>query len=327
MNLADISLTLIYGAMAAYTVAMIAFGIDLAGYRGRAARIGMSVTWSAFALHLAGTVLRGIAAGRVPWANMYEFTLTFTCVAVAVFLFLARTRSLEALGVFVTFAALVSLGIAVAVLYVQVIGTPPILDSYWLVLHVVTAVIATGLFTFAALLAFFQLLTSRPDKRKGKAAKRAEEPVGVAADTDRRIAERLGEEAAETGEAGETGETVSLGRQGRFGRILAALPSAKTLEENSFRITVIGFILWTFTLIAGAVWAAHAWGRAWNWDPKETMTLVVWFVYAAYLHARSTRGWSGRRAAWLCLAGFVVLMLNYYAVNFLADSRHAYTGL
>lgn len=318
MNLADISLTLIYGAMAAYTVAMIAFGIDLAGYRGRAARIGMSVTWAAFGLHLAGTVLRGIAAKRVPWANMYEFTLTFTCVAVAVFLFLARTRSLEALGVFVTFAALVSLGIAVAVLYVHVIGTPPILDSYWLVLHVVTAVIATGLFTFAALLAFFQLLTSGKEKRR--APQRAEEPVGVAADTDRRIADRLRQDSL-------ADSTDSPKPEGRLGRLRAALPSPKILEENSFRLTVVGFILWTFTLIAGAVWAARAWGRAWNWDPKETMTLVVWFVYAAYLHARSTRGWSGRRAAWLCLAGFVVLMLNYYAVNFLADSRHAYTGL
>ncbi|MDO5722813.1 MAG: c-type cytochrome biogenesis protein CcsB [Flaviflexus sp.] len=321
MNLADASLTLVYGAMAAYTVAMIAFGIDLAGYRGRAGRIGMSVTWAAFALHLAGTVLRGIAAGRVPWANMYEFTLTFTCVAVAVFLILTRTRPLEALGVFVTFAALVSLGIAVAVLYVKVAGTPPILDSYWLVIHVVTAVIATGLFTFAALLAFFQLATSRKNKRRS-APKRAEEPVGVAADTDRRIAERLTHEETAAGP-----ETVSVAPAGRFSRLITALPDPKTLEENSFRITVIGFILWTFTLIAGAVWAAHAWGRAWNWDPKETMSLVVWFVYAAYLHARSTRGWSGRRAAWLCLLGFVVLMLNYYAVNFLADSRHAYTGL
>lgn len=323
MTLADVSLTLIYGAMAAYMVAMIAFGVDLAGYRetGRAARIGMSVTWAAFGLHFGGTLARGIAAGRVPWANMYEFTLTFTCVAVAVFLVLSRRRDLHAVGVFVTLAALVSLGIAVAVLYVKVAGTPPILDSYWLVIHVVTAVIATGLFTFAALLAFLQLVKmGRGGKTKSKRVPASVGGRGVAAETDRRIAERLAEEEHDA-------ESVPAERPGRLGRILSALPGAQSLEENSFRLTVIGFILWSFTLIAGAVWAAHAWGRAWNWDPKETMTLVVWFVYAAYLHARSTRGWSGRGAAWLCLLGFVVLMLNYYAVNFLADSRHAYTGL
>lgn len=307
MNLEEVSLTLVYGAMAAYTIAMIAFSIDLTTADRkqevrRAANIGMSVTVLGFFLHLAGTILRGIAGSRVPWANMYEFTLTFTCVAVGTYLVLARKRDLRVLGTFVNGLALLSLGIAVAVLYVRVQGTPPILDHYWLVIHVSTATLAMGLFAFAALMSALQLVQLRKEEKAKK-----EEKVAVNA----------GASGSDTLESQET-EKASRWR---------SLPSAKELESGAMRVTVVGFLLWTFTLIAGAIWAEHAWGRPWNWDPKETMSLVVWGFYAAYLHARTTRGWEGKRAAWLNIIGILALMVNYYVINFFVDSLHSYAGV
>lgn len=301
MNLEEISLILVYGAMAVYTIAMIAFGIDLtsAGKEvkvRKAANIGMSLTVLGFGFHGVGTVLRGVAGSRVPWANMYEFTLTFTCVAVGTYLVLARKRDLRVLGTFVNGLAVLSLGIAVAVLYVRVQGSPPILDHYWLVIHVSTATLAMGLFAFAALMSALQLVQIRKEEKEKAKAK-----------------------AVAAGD----GDTVVDEKPSR----LRNLPAAKDLETGALRVTVVGFLLWTFTLIAGAIWAEHAWGRPWNWDPKETMSLVVWGFYAAYLHARTTRGWEGKRAAWLNVIGIAALMVNYYVINFFVDSLHSYAGL
>ena len=84
------------------------------------------------------------------------------------------------------------------------------------------------------------------------------------------------------------------------------------------------FPLWTFAIAAGSVWAEYAWGRFWGWDPKETWSLVAWVVYAAYLHARVTAGWKGRRAAWLALIGVATFWFNFVGVNLLAGGLHSY---
>ena len=89
----------------------------------------------------------------------------------------------------------------------------------------------------------------------------------------------------------------------------------------------MGFVLWTFTLIFGAIWANYAWGRYWNWDPKETWTFVIWIVYAVYLHARATVGFRGKTAAYFCIAGFVCVIFNYTIVNTVINGLHSYSGL
>ncbi len=89
----------------------------------------------------------------------------------------------------------------------------------------------------------------------------------------------------------------------------------------------LSFPLWTFTLVAGAIWAEKAWGRYWGWDPKEVWTFVIWVVYAAYLHARATRGWDGRRATYLAIAGFVCVLLNFGVVNIFFSGEHSYAGI
>ncbi|WBL20480.1 c-type cytochrome biogenesis protein CcsB [Citricoccus sp. NR2] len=108
---------------------------------------------------------------------------------------------------------------------------------------------------------------------------------------------------------------------------LRLVPPSFALENWSYRINAVSFVMWTFTVIAGAIWAEQAWGRYWNWDAKEVWSFVIWVVYAGYLHARATRGWTGTRAAWLNMVGFGCLVFNYTIVNIYFPSLHSYAGL
>jgi ABC-type transport system involved in cytochrome c biogenesis permease subunit len=105
------------------------------------------------------------------------------------------------------------------------------------------------------------------------------------------------------------------------------LPPAATLDGLAYRTIAFGFFLWTFGVIAGAMWAEQSWGRFWGWDPKETGSFLTWVAYAAYLHARATRGARGRGAAWIGLWSFAVLMFTYYGVNLVIVGLHSYAGL
>jgi cytochrome c-type biogenesis protein CcsB len=116
-------------------------------------------------------------------------------------------------------------------------------------------------------------------------------------------------------------------RKGEVRGWLTALPGSAALERMTYGMHIVAFPLWTFTLIAGAIWAEQAWGRYWGWDPKETWTFVIWVVYAAYLHARATTTWTTRQATWVALVGVVCLILNYTAVNLLMTGLHSYSGV
>jgi len=96
------------------------------------------------------------------------------------------------------------------------------------------------------------------------------------------------------------------------------------LDNLSYRIIGLGFPLLTTGIVAGAVWANEAWGAYWSWDPKETWALITWFVFAAYLHARITKSWQGKRPAILASIGFVVVWICYLGVNFLGKGLHSY---
>jgi cytochrome c-type biogenesis protein CcsB len=107
----------------------------------------------------------------------------------------------------------------------------------------------------------------------------------------------------------------------------AALPSARALDRTAYSLHVVAFPMWTFTLIAGAIWAEQAWGHYWNWDPKEVWTFIIWVVYAAYLHARATTGWSARSASFIALAGYGCILVNYMVVNVYFVGQHSYSGM
>jgi len=108
--------------------------------------------------------------------------------------------------------------------------------------------------------------------------------------------------------------------------IVAAFPASRILDDLNYKAIMIGFPLLTLGIVTGAAWANYAWGTYWSWDPKETWSLIVWFIYAAFLHARITRGWFGRRAAWLSIIGFAATIFCYLGVNLLLSGLHSYGG-
>lgn len=122
-------------------------------------------------------------------------------------------------------------------------------------------------------------------------------------------------------ERGPGGEDENSGGMG------AKLPSAAVLDRIAHRTAVFGFPIWTFAVIAGAIWAESAWGRFWGWDPKETWAFISWALYAAYLHARTTAGWRGKPAAWVNLVAFASLVFNLLFVNLVSTGLHSYGGV
>lgn len=120
--------------------------------------------------------------------------------------------------------------------------------------------------------------------------------------------------------------SIILGEGSRL-HFMRLVPSAQALENFAFRLNAVGFVMWTFTLAAGAIWAEKAWGRYWGWDTKEVWTFIIWVVYAAYLHARATRGWSGPRSAWISIAGYLCIIFNFAVVNVYFSGLHSYSGL
>ena len=243
------------------------------------ARIATAMMILGFLLLLAGVVGRGISAGRVPWGNMYEFSITGALAFTGAYLGALRKYDLRWLGLFVSISVLLTLGTAVTVLYVPSAPLVPALKSTWLVIHVAAAIISGGIFLLSNVIAgAFLFLDSM--ERKGERAPWAKR-----------------------------------------------LPSLDTLDQLSYRLVAFVFPLWTFAVIAGAIWAESAWGRYWGWDPKETWAFITWVAYAAYLHARVTIGWRGRRAAWLCIFAGSTFLFNYVYVNVWGTGKHTYSGL
>lgn len=269
----------------------------------RSTGIARTTTYLGILLLGAGIVLRGVAAGRWPTANMYEFTLVGTFVAAVVLVLVQRRRVIPFLGVAVMGIGVLALALGLLVFYVQADAVQPALQSYWLIIHVGVAIAATGIFTVAFATAVLQVL------QDGRETGRSHlDHPWRSADGLRRALSRWRV----------TGPAWSW---------LRTVPSARQLEALSFRLNAIGFVLWTFTLIGGAIWAEHAWGRYWGWDPKEVGTFVAWVVYAAYLHARTTRGWAGRKAAYFVYVGYAVVLANFTVVNLFVDGKHSYSGL
>ena len=120
---------------------------------------------------------------------------------------------------------------------------------------------------------------------------------------------------------------TAAGLPSRIGGIIQHLPKALVLDRLSYRAILFAFPVWTFGIMAGAIWADQAWGRYWGWDPKETWSFITWVVYAGFLHARATAGWRGRRAAYIQLVGFGCLLFNLVGVNIWITGLHSYAGL
>ena len=216
----------------------------------RSGNIGTVMIILAFVFLLAAVILRGLSAHRVPWGNMYEFSITGALAFTGAYLYALWKYKVRWLGLPVAIAVLLTLGTAITILYRPSAPLVPALKSTWLAIHVSAAIISGGVFLLANCIAATYLILDRYESKGGR-------------------------------------PTWAL-----------KLPTLEALDQLTYRLVAFVFPLWTFAVIAGAIWAEAAWGRYWGWDPKETWAFITWVAYAAYLHARVTVGWRGRKAAW-----------------------------
>jgi cytochrome c-type biogenesis protein CcsB len=293
---AMLSNNFIYSSMAIFALAFLAHAIEVAwsvktpevtvkktkldfSKTERIGRLGSAFMLIATLLLLAGVIFRGISANRVPWGNMYEFSITGALSFSIAYLFALVKYKMRWLALPASLAILITIGTAVTLLYVPSAPLVPALKSTWLVIHVSAAIISGGVFLLANFIAGTYLILDRYEQKGAR-------PVWM-----------------------------------------QKLPSLESLDNFSYRLIALVFPIWTFSVIAGAIWAEAAWGRYWGWDPKETWAFITWVAYAAYLHARVTIGWRGRKAAWLCLLAGSTFLFNYIYINIWGTGKHTYSGL
>lgn len=292
-NWAYLSNYAIYSAMFVFTIAFFSHAVEVAfsvrnvdtktkfdfARTDKFGRVGSAMMALGALLNFLAVVFRGISAHRVPWGNMYEFSITGAMAFSIAYLVALWKYRLRWLGLPVSTLVLLILGTAVAVLYRPSAPLVPALKSTWLAIHVSAAIISGGVFLLANTVAATYLILEHLEEKGPRPA----------------WAQRL--------------------------------PNLEFLDQLSYRLVAFVFPLWTFAIIAGAIWAESAWGRYWGWDPKETWAFITWVAYAAYLHARVTIGWKGRRAAWLCIFAGSTFLFNYVYVNIWGTGRHTYSGL
>lgn len=257
---------------------------------GRAAfigRIALVVQTLAAAAHTACLVFRALAAHRVPWGNMYEYVLTACLIATVAWLVVAWRR--PAVRHLGLFVSLV-VAILLCVDAAKLYATAgPLVPA----LNSYWLVIHVSAMTVASGIFLVGFVT---------------------------VALYLIQERREA--------WLAANRPLRFPLTLGdRLPASETLERLGFRIHALGFPIWTFGIMCGAIWAEHAWGRYWGWDPKETWSFIAWVVYAAYLHARATPSIRGRWSSWIAILGWAVMLVNLFGVNLVVSGLHSYAGV
>jgi cytochrome c-type biogenesis protein CcsB len=270
---------------------------------------------------------RWIEAGYFPLSNLYE-SLFFLAWGVTTMHLFAESISRSALvGVVTAPVAMLITAFAALKLPDDMQASAPLvpaLKSNWLMMHVSVMMLSYATLLVGSVLAIAFLVVTRGQEIElrgssfGGSGYRLTSSLATQATT---AAEPLAMVSADLGttavlELPTATATAALTPQ--------RLSLADTLDNISYRIIGLGFPLLTIGIIAGGVWANEAWGSYWSWDPKETWALILWLVFAAYLHARITKGWQGRKPAILAALGFVVVWICYLGVNLLGKGLHSY---
>jgi cytochrome c-type biogenesis protein CcsB len=331
-DLANLSETLVWLAVVAYAAAAALSGFEFAYRVAWVGRAAVAVTVAGLGANVAAAVTRGLATHRVPWGNMYEYSIMVGVVTVTAYLvWVARRPEVRPLGMFILLPAVLAIAIGGVALRVPAGPLVPALNSGWIKIHVAAAITGSSILCLAGIFSILYLAKERYERRTATPAPPL--VAGGARTADRvELRETLAayveeEEAAPDSPATADAEAAAgTSRAGalRITRLLALLPASRTLDMLAYRTAAFGFPIWTFAIIAGAIWAQSAWGRYWGWDPKETWSFIVWVVFAAYLHARATAGWRGRRAAWISIVGFGAMLFNFYVVNTWIVGLHSY---
>jgi cytochrome c-type biogenesis protein CcsB len=298
-------------ALFAYIAAMVGYFAYLAFRRTPIWAVSRAVAFVGLGANIVSVVARGMAADRVPWGNMYEYSSLLALLVVAGYLLIVEGYyRIRTLGGFALMFSVFTMAVAVQFLYVGPGPLVPALNSYWIKIHVVAAITGSSLLALGSIVTILYLVQDGRERRRAVALERqVPKPImGGSIDVDAPPDFAPDEEEPATG---------GVERRG-------VLPSAATLDRVAYRVYGFAFPIWTFAVIAGAIWAQEAWGRYWGWDPKETWSFITWVIFAGYLHARATSGWKGRRAAIIAMVGFVSLLVTYYVVNLWVVGLHSY---
>jgi cytochrome c-type biogenesis protein CcsB len=300
---------------------------------------GMAIANLCMAGLLAG---RWLEAGYFPISNLYE-SLFFLCWGISTMHLIAEQISRSRwVGVFTSPVAMGITAFAALTLPSEMQTSAPLvpaLKSNWLMMHVSVMMLSYATLMVGALLAIaFLILTwGQPVELKGSS-------IGTGSFRDRAVSLRQSGDLATLNDAAQPAQpvlatmTVQTLQTGTGNTAVLEMPATQqarpltlqrltlveTLDNVSYRMIGLGFPLLTIGIIAGAVWANEAWGAPWSWDPKETWALITWLVFAAYLHARITKGWQGRKPAFLAASGFIVVWICYLGVNLLGKGLHSY---
>jgi cytochrome c-type biogenesis protein CcsB len=328
MNLVALQNTLDNTSFAILSLTMLVYWVRVAfpklPYLPTLGTVGMAIANLCIATLLGA---RWLEAGYFPISNLYE-SLFFLTWGITAMHLVAETMSRSRLVGAVT--APLAMGIvafAALTLPTDMQASAPLvpaLKSNWLMMHVSVMMISYATLMVGALLAIAFLIVTRGQniELRGSSVGTGGYRLKTANSQSTPTPTTFANDTA-------TGNTMVLDRVVSEVSVTPAfspqrLTLAETLDNISYRIIGLGFPLLTIGIIAGAVWANEAWGSYWSWDPKETWAFITWLVFAAYLHARITRNWQGRRPALLAATGFIVVWICYLGVNLLGKGLHSY---
>lgn len=274
------------------------FVVELAFKQAWARGAGIAGMALGLACSIGSMVIRYLYAGYPPLSNLFESLMFFIFGVLLIYLIVQFTLKPRYFGI--AAAPLVTLLIGFAsVLPVRLKDAHPLmpaLQSYWLKIHVSLMLISYAAFLLALGSAIIYLV----------------------------IHYTRGRNLPKDGSGG--GGMLALEGGGTMGDGKLATQMV-FLDDLTYRLILAGFPVLAFGIITGGVWANHAWGTYWSWDPKETWALITWLIYAGYLHFRLTRDWRDHKAAWMAVIGFVSVMVTYLGVNYLAQGLHTYGSL
>lgn len=280
---------------------------------------------------------RWIEAGYFPISNLYESLFFLTWGLTTIHLIAENMSRSRLVGVVTAPVAMGITAFAALTLPSGMQSSAPLvpaLKSNWLMMHVSVMMLSYSTLMVGSLLAIAFLVVTR-----GQNIELHGSSVGTGGFRDAAYRLRRGGEAVSSSTSESAAMAYTVENNGAGGTAVLDMTQAQAATETlspqrlglaeildniSYRIIGLGFPLLTIGIIAGAVWANEAWGSYWSWDPKETWALITWLVFAAYLHARITKGWQGRRPAILAATGFLVVWVCYLGVNLLGKGLHSY---
>jgi cytochrome c-type biogenesis protein CcsB len=295
MQLEELFITILFWSVLASSVF---FMVEHVAKQAWARWVGVAGMGVGLVCSTVSMVLRYVYAGYAPLSNLFESLVFLIFGMLAIFLVVQFTLKPKVFGVVAAPLTMLLIGFA-SVLPARIKDAHPLmpaLQSYWLKIHVSLMLISYAAFLLAfasAVIYLFVYYTKGKKENQG-------------------------------GGASGGGMLVLESGPAVGGKLSAQM---LFLDDLTYRLILVGFPVLAIGIITGGMWANHAWGTYWSWDPKETWSFITWLVYAGYLHARLTREWRDHRAAWMSVVGFVSVLVTYLGVNYLAQGLHTYGSL